>query len=260
MAHSLRIGALASLAAAAAFTATPASAAELPTSIAAPAAQFSSDPAFNPFSIEADTAKHHRYRRYRGWGRHRGWRRHRRVDAGDVVAGVLILGGIAAIASAASKNNRDRYRERDYRYRDRDYRDRDRNYRERRGDSRYDGGRGIDNAVSQCVSEIERDVRVDRVDSVDRAGDGWRVTGALYNGERFTCRIDNNGRIDGVDYGAGDFSGVATDGAAEGQWTDARYTEARRAQGLSGPAAAQPQPAYPGGPLPGEDIDSDLGG
>ena len=35
-----------------------------------------------------------------GWGHH-----HRdRVDAGDVIAGILIIGGIAAIASAASKS------------------------------------------------------------------------------------------------------------------------------------------------------------
>ena len=41
-----------------------------------------------------------------GWGGHH---RHRdRVDAGDIIAGVLILGGIAAIASAASRYSRSR--------------------------------------------------------------------------------------------------------------------------------------------------------
>ena len=38
-----------------------------------------------------------------GWG----GRHHRdRVDAGDVLTGILIIGGIAAIASAASSNNK----------------------------------------------------------------------------------------------------------------------------------------------------------
>ena len=57
-----------------------------------------------------------------GW---RGYRHRDRVDAGDVLAGVLIIGGIAAIASAASNSSRnrdyrdDRYRN-DYRYRSSD--------------------------------------------------------------------------------------------------------------------------------------------
>ena len=42
-----------------------------------------------------------------GWG-HRG--HHDRVDAGDIFAGILIIGGIAAIASAASKADRDQIR------------------------------------------------------------------------------------------------------------------------------------------------------
>ena len=39
------------------------------------------------------------------------------ISAGDVIAGALIIGGIAAVASAASKYDRDyRYRDGDYRY------------------------------------------------------------------------------------------------------------------------------------------------
>ena len=72
------------------------------------------------------------------------------ISAGDVIAGALIIGGIAAVASAASRNN-DRY-DRDYRY-DRagygynqgyGYRD---NY-ESRGSARR--------AVEQCVYAAER--------------------------------------------------------------------------------------------------------
>ena len=56
-------------------------------------------------------------------GRHGGW--HNRHDdgigAGEIIGGILILGTIAAVASAASKQNREA-RNRDYRY-DPPYRD-----------------------------------------------------------------------------------------------------------------------------------------
>ncbi len=256
-----RLSALSSMTAALAMTITPiaASAAELPS---APTSQARTAPMPMPgvFETEEKAEHHRRWRGYRGY-RHR----HRGIDAGDVFAGVLILGGIAAVASAANKNKRDRdYRERDYRYRDRDrnYRDRDYDYRPRRGDSRYDGGRGIDNAVSMCVEQIERDVRVDRVDSVDRTGEGWRVTGSLYNGEGFTCRIGSDGRIEDIDYGASlssaNFSEAFRDGdtaPAAGQWSDDRYAAARRTTDTSVPArTVEPEelPSYPGGPLPGD--------
>lgn len=69
---------------------------------------------------------------------YRRWHRRDRVDAGDVIGGILVIGTIAAIASAASKaSQRDRYPDRDYRYpnRDRDY-GYDRDYRSRPYDSR----------------------------------------------------------------------------------------------------------------------------
>ena len=241
MAQNRHIAAYASLAAAVSMAATPASAAELPTGP-------SSVTYVAPGVFEADSENVERYRRHR----YRHYRHRHRVDAGDVIAGVLILGGIAAIASAASKNDRDRrYRDRDYRTRD--SRDRDYDYRERREDSRYDGGRGIDRAVEMCVSRIERDVRVDRVDSVDRNGEGWRVTGRLYNGESFNCRIGSDGRVDDVDYD----SIAASDPR---QLSDDRYRTAwaevdrAKATESSDPEA---RPAYPGGPLPGEEAADD---
>ena len=86
------------------------------------------------------------------------------ISAGDVIAGALIIGGIAAVASAASRN--DRY-DRDYRNRDDDYRyDRagyGNDYGYDRGQDRghgYGGGRwGGGNprsAVEQCVYAAER--------------------------------------------------------------------------------------------------------
>ncbi|MGN6496794.1 MAG: hypothetical protein ACTHK5_05560 [Tsuneonella sp.] len=181
------------------------------------------------------------YRRYR-------YRHHDGIDGGDVLAGVLILGGIAAIASAASNSSRNRT----YRYPDTypnpDYRTRPYEYRPYRGDSRYLDSNGINGAIDSCVREIERDRRIGRVDSVDRLSDGWRVTGSVAGGEGFTCRVGNDGRIDDVDYGAraGWQGSDAAPGAADRQWSDDQYASARAAQ-------SQAQPAYPGGPLPGDD-------
>ncbi len=172
------------------------------------------------------------------WDRGRYRHRHR-TSVGDVLTGVLILGGIAAVASAASRNDRSRD---DYRYRD---------FRPYRGDSRYDDARGIDNAVRICVDEIERDARVESVDGVDRTGAGWQVSGVLFDGAGFTCRIGADGRIDNVDYGRGDRYEAS---AQDGQWDADRYRSARARIDAHVPAVQdQPIPAYPGGPLPGEE-------
>lgn len=126
--------------------------------------------------------------------------RDRGIDAGDVIAGAVILGGIAAIASAASKN-RDGYR-----YRDRDYRY-DNRYNYRGGNPR--------SAVERCVRAVERDARragyrfadVTEIRDVDDRRYGWRVKGRLvvddsrgygrYN-TRYNRydRYDRNGRWD----------------------------------------------------------------
>src|SRR5690606_28171444 len=95
-------------------------------------------------------------RGYGDWGHHH---RHRGggVDAGDVFAGLLIIGGIAAIASAASKQNRDQ-RERDVRYPAPDYREpsgRYGDYPDDRAPPGY-GGVGLNEAVDTCVGEVER--------------------------------------------------------------------------------------------------------
>lgn len=182
---------------------------------------------------------------------HRRYRRNH-VDTGDVLAGVLIIGTIAAIASAASKNSGDR----DTRDRDRDYRDYDNRDRDRRNDSRYDDSRGIDRAVSMCVNEIERDVRVDSVDGVQRDGNGWSVQGRLYNGERFSCEIGSDGRIGDIEIGGRDLAYAAT--AQDNQYSDDRYAQARaRADSAASTPSDASQPAYPGGALPGEQGEGD---
>ncbi len=220
------------------------------------------------------------------WGRcgwrgcyRRGWRGHRGARAGDVLAGVAIIGGIAAIASAANNNRRrdrevvvvERDRVIDRRYDDRRYDNR--RVDDRRTYSRSSNGSGIDNAVSQCLAEIERDARVESVDGASRVAQGWIVSGTLFNGSGFTCEIDNDGRISRLDYGG--FQGSSLDGTADGQWSDDRYASARSS--LDGvqrfavadssdetfledrpdqplvPLSSDNMPAYPGGPLPGEE-------
>ena len=72
------------------------------------------------------------------------------IDAGDVIAGALIIGGIAAIAAATSNKDNDGYDDRyDNRYDNRD--------NDRRGyDGRYYGGRNNPrDAVEMCVRAAE---------------------------------------------------------------------------------------------------------
>jgi len=231
--------AIATALAAISMAATPASAA--PFERGAPSIAV---PTPGVFEAEAANADSHRWYRYR---------RHHHVDTGDVLAGVLIIGGIAAIANAAS-NNRDR----DYRNRDGDYRSRDDDYRDRRTDSRYNDARGIDRAVAMCVNEIERDVRVDTVDGVERNGSGWDIRGTLYNGDRFDCQIGPDGRVRNLDIDGRDVAQASP--PDDRQWDDSRYASARARIDNAAPATDEgaAQPAYPGGPLPGEEVDGDL--
>ena len=238
----------------------PASAAELPSPMQA--SPLAGQVAWSP---DAETSAY--YGRYYDPYRYR--HRRNRVDAGDVITGVLILGGIAAVANAVKNSNRDE------RYRDRDWRDRD--YRDRRGEPYRDSNAtGLDRAASLCVAAIERDARVETVDSYDRNAAGWTVTGRLFDGQGFTCAIGQDGRIDALDYGSGAASyGTSYDGRAfsgvDNQLPPDRYRAARAdiearggyavvadtapvLQGSSnaGPPPEGPVPAYPGGPLPGD--------
>lgn len=209
MALTRRLSAAAASVAALSMLATPVAAVELPRSA--------------PAIYKGDIAN--------GWGRHR----HRdRVDAGDVLAGVLILGTIAAVASAASKNNRsERYpAPREPYPRDRQgYRDNSYN---------YDGdGRGLDRAVDMCVDQVERGQdRVGTVDGANRTADGWTVSGALESGAGFTCRIDNDGRIRDVDIGG--YSAAAAGPVEDRQYSDDVYAKARMSQGSVAPTVGEP--------------------
>ncbi|MCB2061849.1 MAG: hypothetical protein KDE25_00035 [Novosphingobium sp.] len=132
------------------------------------------------------------------------------IKAGEVIAGALIIGGIAAVAASAGK--KDRY---DYGY-GRDYRyDRSRygNY------GRYgrNGSRGV---VDQCVRAAENHATrytrgradVTQVTRVERKRNGYNVRGRIavqdrgyrwnrsgYDTGRFTCKV-RYGRIADLDY------------------------------------------------------------
>lgn len=141
------------------------------------------------------------------------------IDAGEVIAGALVIGGIAAVAAAASDNKRDRYR---YSYGDRYDRRYDRRYRgyDRRG---YNRGyrQNPRMAVDQCVRAAERDAsrysygraNVTQIRDVDRKRNGYNVKGRIavndrrgygwgrnnYDTGRFTCKV-RYGRIADIDY------------------------------------------------------------
>lgn len=208
-----RFASVTALAAAFSMVATPVAAAQLP----GPARAQSPVPAASDWSVEDETAQRHRGYRgggYGGGGYGGSWGRHHHgngIDTGDVLAGVLILGGIAAIASAASQNNRDQREPRDEPYRQND-----------NSGPRFES-QGLDRAADMCLREVERDNRVARVEGVERTGDGWRVEGTLDGGRNFSCTIDNNGRIGTVDLDA-------KISATQPQWDDDSYAQARNRQ------------------------------
>lgn len=173
---------------------------------------------------------------------HGGWDRHYRhhhgngIDGGDVLAGLLIVGGIAAIASAAGKSARDdradergRYPESpdyskpqdrdysetpgrnddeavpDYGSDDRDYSEAGRNDDDGVSDYGSDDSaaapaRGsFDDAVGRCEDELERgERRIGSVDNVSSAGDRYSVEGRLEDGRGFACSVDRDGQVRSV--------------------------------------------------------------
>jgi len=112
-----------------------------------------------------------------------------RVDTGDVITGVAILGGIAAIAAAVGNDgNRYGYGQR-HRYRN-----------------------GYSNAVNACGYQAQRHGRgqVQILDVDRRGGDSFRVRGVITGGyDRFDGGLDR--RYD-RDYGRNDFDRGDRDG------------------------------------------------
>lgn len=131
-----------------------------------------------------------------------------RISAGEVIAGAVILGGLAAVI-ASSDNDRDgRYN--DGRYDDRYY-NRDGYDYNRSGygnNNRYGGGRA---AVNQCVNAVEtRANRYSRSDvteirDIQRTRGGYRISGKLVVQDGWRGQDRGYNRYDQNDgYGRGD--------------------------------------------------------
>src|SRR3546814_2634748 len=94
------------------------------------------------------------------------------IGAGEIIAGAVVLGGLAAILASAGDRRDDRYRDR---------------YRDRRYGHGYDYGRygNSRSAVNQCVAAAERSASrygradVTQVTRIDRKRDGYKVKGRL---------------------------------------------------------------------------------
>lgn len=127
------------------------------------------------------------------------------IGAGEIIAGAVVIGGIAALAGAFD-GDRDRWDRRDYR-----------GDRWDRGD-RYGFGGGARGAVERCVRAAENQARrfggyryadVTDVRDLDRTRFGFRIQGRIevgdggrwggrgrgrgYDRGRFTCRLDGRG-------------------------------------------------------------------
>lgn len=184
-----------------------------------------------------------------GWGG--GHRRHHDggIDAGDVFAGILILGGIAAIASAAS-SSKDKKAQGDYRspepdYRGPDYRGSDYRSSGSQGwDQAQDRGatRSIDVAVDACANAAAREGEVADIYGVQRTGNGYQVSGKLDNGDEFACSASSDGQIQGLTVDGRDVAARDASFGAEG----ARYdgTPEYAAPEYAAPAANQGDDRY----------------
>mgnify|MGYP005817139111 FL=1 len=205
----------------AAMALSPAQAAELPR-VGAPTvhADHAWQTVLNDGADEAEHRSRYRYRRHRD-----------RTDAGDILTGALIIGGIFAViaASNSSSNNRsDRY------------------------DTDYISDDAFDNAVDACVNRVEREQRIGSVDNVGRTRTGYSVTGTLANGTAFSCQVSGAGRVTNIDYGRGGVSYQSGgDVYGDPQYSDDVYARARSVTYSTPDSSAQP--AYPGGPIPGDD-------
>ena len=163
---------------------------------------------------------------------HRYRDRDRGISAGDVIAGAVILGGIAAVAGALGGNDRyDRYDRYDRRYRDRN------SYRGDRWNSRGNPR----SAVERCVRAAESDARrygyryadVTEIQDVDDTRYGWRVKGRLvvdgaqsYRGSNRYGRYDRYDRYDRRGYNRAD-EGRFTCRIERGRVTDLDYSGIR---------------------------------
>lgn len=109
------------------------------------------------------------------------------ISAGEIIAGAVVLGGLAAVLSSGNNGRNDRYGY-DDRY---DYNRAGYSYNNRGGSSRA--------AVNQCVTSVERWANgysrsdVTQVRSIERTGSGYRVKGNVVVQDGGRGRAYNDG-------------------------------------------------------------------
>ena len=136
------------------------------------------------------------------------------ISAGEIIAGVVVLGGLAAILSSGDN---DRYDNRGYD--GRDYRGGDYGYDNGRYDNgRYNGGYDYNRygnsrqAINQCVNAVnqrssyKRGARVDQVTRVERTGKGYKIEGRVSTNDRYGNDRYNNGRYNDGRYNDGRYN------------------------------------------------------
>lgn len=127
------------------------------------------------------------------------------ISAGEIIAGAVVIGGLAAILSSGSNDRYDRYDRRHYN---------DARYGYGYDYNRYGGSRS---AVNQCVNAAQRSgsrygrISVTDVTSIDRKRDGYKIKGRVvaqdryrggrgyYDNGKFTCDV-RYGRVDNVKF------------------------------------------------------------
>lgn len=194
---------IAAVLAAVSFVSTPALAASLPV----PSAPRSVDAPVGAWSPTVDVAHD------RGWGRHH---HDEGIDGGDLLAGILILGGIAAIASAASsaskhkQSGQSRYEPPRYPSEQAQPQQQVPDYRDPAPRQDWNASADmsrLDDAADACVDAVSSRGEVDHVYRVDPSGtgSGYRVAGDFTSGKTFACEV-NGDRVDSVNYGDRDDS------------------------------------------------------
>jgi hypothetical protein len=141
--------------------------------------------------------------------RHRRYHHRDRVDGGDILAGIVLIGAIAAIAGSGKKDRDRDQRNDDVRY-DPDYRGED--YRAapdapQSGQWVPGGNSAETRAVDACSwaaeGEVGTEARVGQIDGVTAEGNGWRVTGNVAAPEMmprdFACTY-RSGRVTEVTF------------------------------------------------------------